>query len=274
MHPAQGGRQPAPSIELLDGNALREVGGDGSAIAMPYYTSATPPFPLPHALPPLLLGEGGRVCAASAAAVAIPRAPTGFWVLPPPPLQVLSWLEVPDLLGGASLVCKHWRSAASCKEVWRRRVHSSFLTLFTTDGQLIQRAAAGTQQADGTQDSTHKSPQKSEAQEVAVGKALTPALFFHTVYRCQGLEQGGALKQPLLAMRAHSLPARCPLSPTLLPYPPPPLAPSHPCTSRHNMLHNAAFLERNNSSKGPDGGRQHSWVRTSPLFLWGVPAGI
>jgi hypothetical protein len=195
-------------------------------------------------------------------------------VLPPPPLQVLSWLEVPDLLGGASLVCKHWRSAASCKEVWRRRVHSSFLTLFTTDGQLIQRAAAGTQQADGTQDSTHKSPQKSEAQEVAVGKALTPALFFHTVYRCQGLEQGGALKQPLLAMRAHSLPARCPLSPTLLPYPPPPLAPSHPCTSRHNMLHNAAFLERNNSSKGPDGGRQHSWVRTSPLFLWGVPAGI
>jgi hypothetical protein len=34
--------------------------------------------------------------------------------------QVMSWLGVPDLAGGAGLVCKRWNEASECTEVWRR----------------------------------------------------------------------------------------------------------------------------------------------------------
>jgi hypothetical protein len=37
-------------------------------------------------------------------------------------LQVLSFLEMQELLCSAALVSSHWRQASQCKEVWRRWV--------------------------------------------------------------------------------------------------------------------------------------------------------
>eukprot|EP00878_Enallax_costatus_P010872 GHUV01011353.1.p1 GENE.GHUV01011353.1~~GHUV01011353.1.p1 ORF type:complete len:346 (+),score=72.49 GHUV01011353.1:107-1144(+) len=44
--------------------------------------------------------------------------------------EVLSWLEVTELLSGAALVSKRWCEASQCREVWRRRMHRKILNLF------------------------------------------------------------------------------------------------------------------------------------------------
>ena len=48
--------------------------------------------------------------------------------------QVLSWLGVADVVVGAGLVCKSWRAASGCREVWRGRMHPKLLALVAPGG--------------------------------------------------------------------------------------------------------------------------------------------
>lgn len=102
-------RSDRPQIDdILCGNVLREVCGTGSSAAVSGLL-----WTCWHAVVVSLESPGrGSVCDGQSAPSPAPCAPA----------QVMSWLAVPDLLGGASLVSKRWQAAAGCKEVWRRKV--------------------------------------------------------------------------------------------------------------------------------------------------------
>ncbi|GBF93338.1 hypothetical protein Rsub_06376 [Raphidocelis subcapitata] len=99
---------------------------------------------------------------------------------------VLSWLGVPDLAGGAALVCRRWHQASACKEVWRSRMHPALLRLYSESpgGALT---VGGALAAGGA--------------PTAGGERYAPARLFKAVY-CTNLLRNGEFLERTNSTRA------------------------------------------------------------------------
>lgn len=158
-------------------------------------------------------------------------------------LQVLSWLDVPDLLSSAALVSHRWAAAAACKEVFRRRMHPALL-----DGLFC--AAAPTTPALQQQQpliavgASDDAPPSNAAAPAAVSSTGGSSDGGHQLLVVQLLPASSREAAAAALARAGMTPARL-----------------FSALYGGNLLCNGNFLERANVAKNADGTRHIAWVR-------------